>query len=216
MKRWQLVLLIAGLFSIVVIAPIVVYRQHYTDEKRLREIIPGRIYRSGQMTAAGFANAVRLLKIQTVVNLQDDFPDPDIYDDFWNWHSTPESEMCGKLGVRYVLIKPDLVSRHLVHSFRPAAIDEMLDLLDDESNYPVLIHCKAGLHRTGVLSAVIRMEYQGWSPDAAYRELKAHGFGDWVCTSSNDYVYQYVLNYHPYERHVVDRGCLIPSVADNP
>ena len=78
---------------------------------------------------------------------------------------------------------------------RPAAIDEFLDLMDDPDAYPVLIHCKAGLHRTGCLTAVYRMEYQGWSPGEAYDELKAHGFGDWVCTSANDYVNEYVLQY---------------------
>jgi len=74
-------------------------------------------------------------------------------------------------------------------------VDEFLDLMDRPEVYPVLIHCKAGLHRTGCLTAVYRMEYQGWTPEEAYGELKAHGFGDWVCTSANDYVSQYVLQY---------------------
>src|SRR6202035_2396734 len=103
-----------------------------------------------------------------------------------------ESDLCRKLGVRYVLIEPDLVSKYQVPEKRPRAIEEFLRIMDDESNYPVLIHCKAGLHRTGVLSAVYRMEYQGWSHAAAYRELKGHGFGTWACTSANDYVNQYV------------------------
>ena len=78
---------------------------------------------------------------------------------------------------------------------RPAVLEEFLALMDDESTYPVLIHCKAGLHRTGVLVAVYRMEYQGWSSREAFEELRDHGFGAWVCTSANDYVRQYVLNY---------------------
>ena len=119
--------------------------------------------------------------------------------------------MCAKMGVRYVLIKPDLVSRKLVDKVRPRAIDELFEILDDEENYPVLLHCKAGLHRTGVLSACVRMEYQDWSNHAAYHELKAHGFGDWVGTSANDYVSQYVLNFRPHERYVVARGAHDPG-----
>ena len=65
----------------------------------------------------------------------------------------------------------------------------------------MLIHCKAGLHRTGILTAVYRMEYEGWTPAQAYRELKAHGFGDWACTSANDYVNEYVLQYRRGLRH---------------
>jgi protein tyrosine/serine phosphatase len=97
--------------------------------------------------------------------------------------------------VRYVNLAPDLVSRLRVPREHPRAIDEFLALMDDEANYPVLIHCRAGLHRTGVLTAVYRMEYQGWSTAAAYRELKDMGFGQWVCDAANDYVQQYVLTY---------------------
>jgi protein-tyrosine phosphatase len=60
-----------------------------------------------------------------------------------------------------------------------------------------LIHCRAGLHRTGVISAVYRMEYDGWTPQEALRELKDHGFGEFASTAANVYVQQYVLTYQP-------------------
>jgi hypothetical protein len=50
------------------------------------------------------------------------------------------------------------------------------------------------------------MEYQNWSHEEAYAELKAHGFGDWVCTSANDYVEQYVLAYRRRPSGVVALG----------
>src|SRR5262249_58419454 len=128
-----------------------------------------------------------------IVTLQDDFPDPDVSLSFLARDTVKESELCARLGVRYVCIRPDLVSRRAVGTERPEAIDEFLALMDDPATYPVLIHCKAGLHRTGILAAVYRMEYQGWTPAEAYRELKAHGFGTFACTAANDYVAQYVL-----------------------
>ena len=79
----------------------------------------------------------------------------------------------------------------------PGKIAEFLKLMDDPRTYPALIHCKAGLHRTGILCAVWRREYQGWSADQAFLEMKGHGFGDRACTGSNDYVRQYVLDYVP-------------------
>jgi hypothetical protein len=190
--KWALV---AALILIVVVAPVVFYRSVYAHSKRLREIVPGRVYRAGQLTQEGFADAVRRLGLRTFINLQDDYPDPDVSRSFWDRSTIPESELCRRLGVRYVTIAPDLVSRREVPGRRPAAIDELLEVLDDESAYPVLLHCKAGLHRTGVLAAVYRMEYQGWSAARAYKELKAHGFGDWDCNAANDYVNQYVLTY---------------------
>ncbi len=195
MSRVATLTLSAVAVLIVGVWPIVEYRNVYTFDKRLREVDPGRVYRSGEMTAAGFADAVARYKIRTILNVQDDYPDPDVVRNFWNWNTVKESELCRQLGVRYVLIKPDLILRRRVPAERPAAVDAFLDLMDDPDAYPVLIHCKAGLHRTGCLTAVYRMEYQGWSPDRAYDELKANGFGDWVGTSGNDYVNEYVLQY---------------------
>jgi tyrosine-protein phosphatase SIW14 len=40
---------------------------------------------------------------------------------------------------------------------------------------PVLIHCFAGIHRTGGHVAAYRIERNGWTPEEALRELQAHG-----------------------------------------
>ncbi len=207
--RWAL---IAAIIVVIVVVPVVHYRSVYAYGKRLRVVVPDRMYRSGQMTVEGFTDTVRDLHIKTLINVQDDFPDPDLELSFWDRRTMKESELCNRLHVRYVALAPDLIERRQVPEHRPATIDQLLDLLDDESNYPILLHCKAGLHRTGVLSAVYRMEYQGWSHEEAYRELRAHGFGDWVSTSANDYITEYVLSYRPGLRH----GVPVARPADPP
>jgi hypothetical protein len=184
-----------GIAAMLVGVPFVHFRAVYAHGKRLREVTPGRVYRSGQLTADGFADACRRYGIRTVVNLQDEYPDPDVALSFWNNRTVPESDLCRQLGVRYVFIQPDLVSRKLVPARRPAAIDRLLELLDDPASYPVLLHCRAGLHRTGCMVAVYRMEYEGWSPQAALRELRENGFGEAACEAANDYVKQYILTY---------------------
>ena len=60
------------------VVPFVYYRCDYTHSKRLREVDPGKVYRSGQLTVDGFIEAVRRYHIQTIINLQDEYPDPDI------------------------------------------------------------------------------------------------------------------------------------------
>ena len=82
----------------------------------------------------------------------------------------------------------------------------MLAVFDDPASYPVLIHCKAGLHRTGCMAAVYRMEYQGWTPRQAVAEMRANGFAATDCTSANDYIYQYVTSYRPGQRLSAVRG----------
>jgi protein tyrosine/serine phosphatase len=196
--RWTFGVGIAVLLTVV---PFVHYRAVYAHAKRLREVTPGRFYRSGQMTAEGFIEAVRRYRIKTIVNLQDEYPDPDVRLSFSNPATIKESELCRRLGVHYVYLPPDLIPRSKVPAHRPQAIDTFLNLLDRPGTYPVLVHCKAGLHRTGVMTAVYRMEYEKYSPADAHRELKANGFGEFVSTGANDYITQYILTYRRGVRH---------------
>jgi protein tyrosine/serine phosphatase len=190
--RWMLGIAITLL---VLGVPTVYYRWEYTHSKRLREVVPGRFYRSGQMTAAGFEDAVGRYHIRTIINLQDEYPDPKVDLGYFTTRTIHERDLCRRLGVQYVYVPPDLISRHKMRTDRPRAIDQFLSVMDEASNYPVLIHCRAGLHRTGVMAAVYRMEYEGWSAHEAIHELKANGFGEWPCSSANDYIQEYILSY---------------------
>ncbi|WP_070888014.1 dual specificity protein phosphatase family protein [Pseudomonas sp. D1-3] len=42
---------------------------------------------------------------------------------------------------------------------------------------PVLIHCKHGQNRTGLIAAMYRIIYQGWSRQQALAEMRGAGFG---------------------------------------
>src|SRR5438067_9458682 len=104
--RWALaaavVLLIVGL-------PSALFRAQYAHAKRFREVSPGRFYRSGQMTAAGFRETIDRHGIKTVINLQNEDPDPLLRDRWFGKPYLPESELCNQLGVRYELLEPDIL-----------------------------------------------------------------------------------------------------------
>jgi hypothetical protein len=192
MLRWLMALAILLLVTVV---PVVRYRCVYRHGKRLREVTPGRVYRCGWMSAPGFIEAFERWHIRTFINVMEDEPDPSLFESyFWGGHVS-EKALCKQLGVRYVWLAPDLEPVGEGPTARPAAIDKLLEILDDPASYPVLIHCRAGLHRTGVLTAIYRMEYEGWSPLRAWDELKAHGFGEYNCYADNPYIAQYVLSY---------------------
>lgn len=192
--RWSLGLVIAGLVTVV---PFVYYRVEFNFAKRLREVDPGKLYRGGQMTSDGIAAAVARYHLRTIINLQDEYPDPAVYKTYFTTQTIPESEVCRRLGVNYLYMPPELIQRHRIPTERPSTIDRFLAVMDDPNNYPVLIHCRAGLHRTGVMAAVYRMEYQGWSQHEAIQELKTLGFGEYPCSAANDYITQYILTYKP-------------------
>jgi hypothetical protein len=197
--RWLMGVLVAALL---VAVPFVHFRAEYAHHKRLRVVVPDVLYRSGQMTADGFRDAVARYGVRTIINCQNedglnDFSDPKLPVSFWDRRTVRESDVCKELGVRYVHLDPDLCSNRTDPCARPQVIDQFLAIMDDPAARPVLLHCKAGLHRTGILAAVYRMEYEGWGPYRALEELKAHGFGDAAATAANDYIQQYILNYRP-------------------
>ena len=197
--RWVLG---AAMAAVLTVVPTVYYRSVYTDMKRLRVVSPA-LYRSGQLSADGFTSAVLRYGIRTIINAQDEVLDPDVPGNWFNTHTLKESELCRQLGVRYVHLAPGLISRRRIPGARPDAIEQFLELMDDPANHPVLLHCRAGLHRTGVLCAVYRMEYEGYTQLEAVTEMKEQGFGQFFCTSANDYVTQYVLTFRPGVRKAV-------------
>ncbi|MEN6312548.1 MAG: tyrosine-protein phosphatase, partial [Acidobacteriota bacterium] len=42
---------------------------------------------------------------------------------------------------------------------------------------PVLVHCMHGADRTGVVSAMYRIVFEGWTKEEALREMKRGGYG---------------------------------------
>lgn len=202
-------LLITLILVFIVGLPVFSYRYVYAHRKRFRVVTPGKVYRSGQLTQDGFRDMIRKHGIKTIINLQEDVPDPLLPQNMVERSTRLESDLCQELGVRYVQISPDLVPIRQFPERRPDAVDQFLSIMDEmherpDEYFPVLIHCRAGLHRTGCMVSIYRMEYENWSPLEAYRELKAQGFGNSACTSANQYVRQYVLGYKAGWRKVVE------------
>lgn len=195
--RWCMIALMGVLL---LVAPYYYYRNSYTHAKRLRAVTEGRFYRSGCMTASGFRDAIQRHGIKTVINLMEENPDPNLPEHYLGGPRILESELCKEMGVDFHLVTLNLRTYAEFRQGRPVAIDNYLKVLD-KAQYPVLLHCKAGLHRTGCLTAIYRMEYEKWSVDEAMLELKGHGFGDRMATSFNPYITQYVLTYQPGQRN---------------
>ena len=198
---------LAGVVLLVVTAvPLLHMRTAYEQHKRLRVVTDGRAYRSGQMTADGFREACKRYGIRTVLNLQDD--EENTAEDERDPHlpKTPfvkskqrESEVLAGIDVKYVQLDGNALNTDGAGG-RPKLVDDFLKVMDDESNYPVLLHCKAGLHRTGLMTAIYRMEYEGRSREEALDELKANGFGEFKATDDNVYVKKYIFEFEPGQR----------------
>src|SRR5687767_2136145 len=195
--RWVLGTVLA---TLIVAVPAVRYRAIYSTEKRFREVTPGKFYRCGQLSADAFRKEIRAHGIKTVINLQDEAPDPLLANGYWDEPHIRESQVCAEEGAKLVFLsfagQRGLLDRNVASpTRRPLVIDDFLKVCDDPNSYPILVHCMAGLHRTGALTAVYRMEYEGWSVADAVRELRANGYGDRKATTANDYIYEYLYLY---------------------
>jgi tyrosine-protein phosphatase SIW14 len=187
-----------GLIALLLVGvPYEYHRYRYTTLKRLRVVDEGKLYRSGCLTVDGFEKAIREYGIRTIVNLQEEAVDPDLPKTYFSTQRERESELCKRLGVRYEFVEVDIVPYDKEATQKPASVDAFFKIMDDPKAWPVLIHCKAGLHRTGVLVALYRMEYDGWSVYESLEELRRAGFGQNASYSPNDYIRQYLSNYVP-------------------
>ncbi|MFO0935206.1 MAG: tyrosine-protein phosphatase [Gemmataceae bacterium] len=187
-----------GLLLVALVAgvPTAYYRASYMHSKRFRIVTDGKFYRSGEFTANGLRQIIANYGIKTVINLQHENTDPLLPNLWMGKPKFRESDLCLENGVRYIQLDAfQLISPSEQGQKRPESIDQFLALCDDPSIYPVLIHCKAGLHRTGRFTAIYRMEYEGKSHEAAMYEMKANGYGDFMCTDVDEYFTQYVRDY---------------------
>jgi protein tyrosine/serine phosphatase len=131
---------------------------------------PGILYRSGQMNLDGLKRMIHDHGIKTVITLRGpahrDQPPPD----------QEEEKYCRAQELNYYRFPPKRwwASDGSV----PAAqgVKKFLEIMRDPANYPVLIHCFAGIHRSGAFCAVYRMEFHRWSNARAIAEVFANGY----------------------------------------
>ena len=115
------------------------------------------------------------LGIKTVITLTSTDTDP-------NEKATVE-----KVGMKYHQIPMD--------SHTPptdSQLEEFLRLVNDPASGPFYVHCAAGEHRTGVMTAIYRITKHRWNADEAYREMKTYKFGPSLFHRKlKNYVYNY-------------------------
>jgi protein tyrosine/serine phosphatase len=139
--------------------------------RNVRTVAPGILYRSGQLSHAGLTRVIYDFDIHTVVSLRDNYIEGACPPD------AAEADFCKSLGMRHVRIAPK--SWWPEYDGPPPAqkgVATFLQVMDDPTNYPVLLHCFAGTHRTGAMVAVYRMEYGRWTNSEALAELRDAGY----------------------------------------
>ena len=77
-----------------------------------------------------------------------------------------------------------------------AQVEQFFKIVTDPANQPVYVHCAGGRHRTGTMTALYRMTFDGWTPGQAYNEMKQfrfEGFPDHPVLRRYVYAYKPVV-----------------------
>lgn len=130
----------------------------------LHAVVPGKLYRSAEMSAVDLEKAVRELNIAAVVDLR---ADKDEEDD----EGVLERDATAKLGISYFHLP--LIGSKLP---APESVKQLIDIYD-HSTGPVLVHCSSGTHRSGVASAIWLLANGNSSIETAKEQLSPrYGF----------------------------------------
>ena len=187
-SRWQFVL--AGTAVALVVAAPLVYSSHRnTHLRNLRVVEEGVLYRSGQLTPSGLERVIHEHGVKTVVTLRAARQEGARSPDEW------EEPFCASKSVRHVRIVPRVWGADEDGEI-PAdqAVREFLDVMEKKENHPVLVHCFAGVHRTGTMCAIFRMEYHGWTAERAMEEMQFYGFAP---EDMHQHIGAYLRGYEP-------------------
>jgi protein tyrosine/serine phosphatase len=114
-------------------------------------------YRSAQPTAEGFRALSSQHGIKTVISMRANHSDDALL------HGT---------NIRAVRFPTNTWKIDQV-----AVVGALRTLRSETQKGPVLLHCQHGADRTGLITALYRVLYQGWSKGAAVNEMRNGGFG---------------------------------------
>jgi protein tyrosine/serine phosphatase len=121
----------------------------------LNQVTP-LLYRSAQPDAEGFANLAKSLKVKTVIDLRE---------------SKTDEAYLGTSKIR-----PYYVPMNALHITKEQIIAALTLIRAHQGEGPILVHCQHGADRTGVVMAMYRIIYQGWSKQQAIDEMKNGGY----------------------------------------
>ena len=182
--------------TLIVVLAVLFYRDHARRDlfpKRFHEVVPGQIYRSGELTPAAFRKVVHAHDIRTIVDLG-----------AWEPGSPGDAlarAVADELGVDRVVydLEGDATGD-------PNAYAETLRILTDPARQPVLVHCGAGTERTGCAIYLYRTIVQDIPEDEAYREAVRVGHRD----SRNPHLREVIDTWARPVEDAFERGGRVP------
>lgn len=186
MKNLKLIL---GLGLLIPFALFIYRTSVFRISKNFAVVEDGKLYRSAQLTTSELEETVEKYKIKTVISLRGSPAATSYYEN--------EADTLERLHVQFVPValhdetypnEKDL--KEIFHQF-------------DHGEYPMLIHCRVGADRTGLIAALYQRSYMNKSLAEAEKQLS---FRNWhvafLKPAMNQFLHKFqgvswvMLNYH--------------------
>jgi protein-tyrosine phosphatase len=151
---------------VLIIGPVIFAEREVAHRRNFRVVEDGILYRSGRMTEDALKRVINDFGIRTVISLRDGTTAPD----------QAEEAFCNNQELNFVRIPPSVWGDLGGEPPAEEGVRKFREVMSDRRNYPVLLHCLAGIHRTGIFTAIYRMEFDHWSNDQAMQEMRSCGY----------------------------------------
>jgi protein tyrosine/serine phosphatase len=184
-RKAYTILAFSSLLAVLFVQVLVTHGQSITPTAGIENFgkVNDNYYRGSQPVVNQFAE-LKKLGIKTVIDLRED--------------SLKDSgNMARAAGLQYINIP--LTTKRASTSEQT---EYFLRLVNNQTNWPVFVHCKGGRHRTGEMTAIYRITRDGWNAEQAYDEMKKYDFEDsfFYPRSLKRYVFSY------YERFAAQKA----------
>jgi uncharacterized protein (TIGR01244 family) len=141
----------------VLVAPVGGYSGMLAYTGNLHPVSEGVLYRSAQLSKQQFEAAIREYKLKSILNLRGAHPGEPWYED--------EVAAAQQAGIDH-FDYPMSAKRRLTRE----QIDPILEIVRNAPK-PLLIHCRSGADRSGLVAALFRAAIEHSSPEEADRQL---------------------------------------------
>jgi len=137
------------------------YGRYQIFPKRFAVVEPGQLYRSGHLEPWPLERVIREHGIRTILALTR--PEPDTR------KQQQEAAVVAREGLELIRIGMPGDGCAPFDS-----LDQAADVIADTAHRPLLVHCAAGVHRTGASYAAWRIRYCGWTLEQVFDEARRH------------------------------------------
>lgn len=165
--KWRGRRVVGGVAAALLVAAAAYGIFEYRATWHIAEVVPGRLYRSSQMNPERLARHAAAHGIATVIDFRDvgtgdDRPgEPRMREAVARERAAMEAR-----GIRHVSVSSEQVPS-------PETLERFLATVETHEG-PFLLHCRHGIGRTGLFTALFLIELEGYGNVAAHRNVSRH------------------------------------------